>query len=150
MNEILILAAKRACNRANLYFPSWEVPHVARDAWQYYLQSQEEKGIEFDRLLISRPFKPRSTGKYSQCNRVNGFIRQIARHTDIDFDVLKIYFKRKAVKRGYPAKTDPDGELQPLSEKHINTVQAGYLNGVIEQFADENNIHLIEDGLDLL
>lgn len=148
MNQLLIPAARRMMHQSDKYSPSWVVPDFHHAGWEIYLESNEDK--QFDRLLITVPYKPRTTGKHSQCNRANGFIRQISRHTAIDFDVLKIYFKRKAIKRGYPAKTDPDGELQPLSESAINTVQAGYLISEIEQFARENDMHLIEDSLDLL
>ena len=148
MNEVLILAAKRVV--VDKYSPSWIVPHVARDAWQYYLQSQEEKGIEYDRLLIKRPYKPRSTGRFSQNHRINGFIQQVCKSTAMDFDVMKYYFKKKAISRGYPFKTDPEGSAVPDSESTINTIQAGYLIDEIEQFAAENGIYLQEDTLDLL
>ena len=147
MNEILIPAARRFTNNSK-FIPSWLIPEFQRDGWELYLESNKDK--QFDRLLIRVPSKPRTTGKFSQNHRINGFIQQICKSTTMDFDVMKYYFKKKAIKRGYPAKTDPEGDFIPDSESTINTIQAGHLIDEIEQFAAENGIHLIEDGLDLL
>ena len=146
MNEILIPAAKRMLR--DISSPSWIIPEFSMDGWRLYLESNKDK--QFDRLLIKIPSRPRTTGKHSQCNRVNGFVQQICKQKGLDFDVLKYYLKKKAIGRGYPFKTDPEGEAAPDSESTINTVQAGYLIETIEQFAAENSIHLVEDVLDLI
>ncbi len=143
MNEIIIVA-KRIIN-PNQCIASWELPHSVREYYDFWTKQQIAKGINFDKLIIKKPFKPRTTGLRSQNHRINGFIQQIAMHTGIDFDVLKYYFKKKAIKRGYPFETDPEGEAIPLSEAKIDTTQAGYLNDEIEQFADENDITLREE-----
>ncbi len=143
MNEIIIVA-KRIIN-PNQCIASWELPHSVREYYDFWTKQQIAKGINFDKLIIKKPFKARTVGDKSQNHRLNGFIQQIAMHTGMDFDVLKYYFKKKAIKRGYPFETDPEGEAIPLSESKIDTTQAGYLNDEIEQFAGENDITLREE-----
>lgn len=148
MNQLLIPAARRVIHPADKYSPSWVIPDFAKDGWALYLEDNGNKN--YDRLDIRVPSRPRTTGKFSQNHRINGFIQQICKQKGLDFNVMKYYFKKKAISRGYPAKTDPEGEFIPDSEATINTVQASYLIETIEQFSAENGIHLIEDGLDLL
>lgn len=101
-----------------------------------------------------RPFRPRTTGKKSQQNRINGFIRQICMWTGNDFDDVKMYCKKRAMRRGYPAKKDADGNIVvslqdgepiPESESKISVEEAGYLIEEIEQLAAELEISLKEE-----
>ena len=149
MREILIPAARRLETNSKLYL-AYELPEFARDFYWHMVDQHEGKGIHFERLKISKPFRPRSTGKHSQNHRINGFIQQICMLTGMDFDVMKYYFKKKAIRRGYPFKTDPDGEAVPDSEADISVEQAMALNDEIEQFAAEHDIYLKEDDFGIL
>ena len=153
MNEVLILAAKRICNIANLFVPAWEVPHFSRPGWQLYLQDNKDK--QYDRLLIKVPSKPRTTGRHSQNTHINGHCQQIACETGNDFDTIKLMMKRGAISQGYPFDTDPDGGVDPWSEKRLNTKQASVLIEYIHYWCAGNNkmdlvITLREDELNLL
>ena len=149
MREILIPAARRLETNSKLYL-AYELPEFARDFYWHMVDQHEEKGIHFERLKISKPMKPRTTGEKSQNHHINGHIQQLCVETGMDFDVLKYYFKKKAISRGYPFDTDPDGEAVPWSESRISTEQAGYLIDTIHQFADENDIYLKEDDFGIL
>lgn len=92
------------------------------------------------RLMLSPPFKHRSTGEKSQNHHINGHVQQISNHTGEDFDVIKIQAKRNAIKRGYPIYIDIFGNTVPKSETEIDSTEAGYL---IEE------LHLIADFLDI-
>lgn len=107
----------------------------------------------FMRCQFSAPYKPRTTGKASQNHRINGFLMQICNETGNDFDDLKMYCKKRAIRRGYPVKVDGQGypiisletgDYIPESESKIDTVQASYLIEEIEQLASELGITLAE------
>lgn len=107
----------------------------------------------FIRCQFSPPYKPRTTGKASQNHRINGFLMQICEETGNDFDDLKMYCKKRAIRRGYPVKVDGQGypiisletgEYIPESERNIDTLQASYLIEEIEQLASEYGIILTE------
>lgn len=149
MREIVIPAARRLKTNSKIYL-AYEIPSYIRDYYWQMVREHEERGIRYERLRISKPFRPRSTGKHSQNHRINGFIQQICMATGFDFDVMKYYLKKKAIRRGYPFTTDPSGECVPLSEAKISVEEASCLIAEIEQFAAENNIHLIEDPVGLL
>lgn len=149
MREILIPAARRLKTNSRLYL-SYEIPPFIRDYYWYLVQQHEEKGIHFEKLKISKPFKARTTGEKSQNHHINGHIQQLSVQTGMDFDILKYYFKRKAIGRGYPFDTDPDGEPIPWSETRIDITQAGYLIDTIHQFADENGYWLKEDDFGIM
>jgi hypothetical protein len=101
-------------------------------------------------IQVDLPKKPRTTGEKSQCNFVNGAIQQIAKETGNDFSDLKMYFKMKAVSRGYPLMmregkivySKVTGEPLPESEANVSTVEAGYLIDEIIQEAKELGIRL--------
>ena len=149
MKELIIPAAKRLKTESRSYL-SYELPDFVREYYWHMVELHEEKGIHFEKVRISRPFRPRSTGEHSQNHRINGFIQQICMATGYDFEVMKYYLKKKAIRRGYPFTTDPDGEAIPLSESKISVEQASLLIEEIEQFAAENSIYLIEDKLGIL
>lgn len=132
------------------------IPDLYKEAFQNLIKYCNTKRGGYMRLVLSPPFKHRSTGENSQNHAINGFIQQICMVTGNDFDDAKIYFKRSAFKRGYPFKTTiidekevivyslNDGEPLPASEKEIDTIQAGYLIDEVKQFADEHSIKLEE------
>ncbi len=78
------------------------------------------------RLMLSPPFKHRSTGEKSQNHHLNGHCQQISNYSGEDFDIVKKHIKRIAIKYGYPTYTDIFGELQPKSETEIDTTECGY------------------------
>ena len=96
------------------------------------------------KMILGKHYRKRTTGKDSQNHRINGFVQQICEDTGNDFDTLKYYFKRKAIRQGYPFKTDPEGEAVPVSEAILTTIEAAYLIDEIEQYAAENGIILYE------
>ena len=98
----------------------------------------------FMRLVLSPPFKHRSTGEFSQNHHINGHCQQIANETGEDFDIIKREAKRKAIKRGYPITTDIFGYTKTLSETEIDTTQAGYLIESLHEIADFLSIKLKE------
>ena len=93
------------------------------------------------RLVISTPYKHRSTGEKSQNHHINGHVTQISNFTGEDFDIIKMEAKRRAIKRGYPTYIDIFGNTIPVSESEIDSTQAGYL---IEE------LHMIADFLSLI
>ena len=149
MRELIIPAARRMKTNSRLYL-AYELTETVRDYYWHLVQQHEEKGIHFEKLRISQPFRPRTTGPHSQNHRINGFIQQICMATGNDFDVMKYYLKKRAISRGYPFKTAPDGEPVPYSESEISVEQASALIEEIQQFAAENGIHLREDPLGIL
>lgn len=105
-------------------------------------------------VLVSRPRKPRTTGYRSQNHRLNGFISQLCDSTGNDFDDIKLYVKRKAMRRGLPAKIDDkgqilyslvDGEPLPISETDMDTVQCSWVIEEIQQLSAECGVILREE-----
>lgn len=130
-----------------------KIPDAYQMAFKNLLAFCHKNRGGYLRITLAPPFKRRSTGKNSQNHAINGFIQQICMMTGNDFDDAKIFLKRSAFKRGYPFKYDlngdivyslNDGEPVPASETEISTIEAGYLIDEIKQFADENEITLIE------
>lgn len=93
---------------------------------------------------VHRKTRPRTTGERSQNHRINGHIQAICMETGDDFYFMKEWVKYKAIRRGYPFDTAPDGTVIPWSETRLTTVQAAMLCEEIEQFAAERNIRLPE------
>lgn len=96
------------------------------------------------RIQISPPFKHRSTGEKSQNHHINGHCQQIANETGEDFDIIKAEAKRRAIKRGYPIRTNVFGEAVPISETETDSEQAGFLIDSLHEIADFLNIKLNE------
>ena len=96
------------------------------------------------RLILSPPFKHRSTGEKSQNHHINGHCQQISNHTGEDFDVIKMQAKRNAIKRGYPIYVDIFGNTMPKSETEIDSTEAGYLIEELHLIADFLSIKLRE------
>ena len=147
MNQLLIPVARRVCNVANKFSPSWVIPGFQRDGWELYLESNKDK--QFDRLLIRVPSRPRTTGKHSQNSHLNGHCQQIAHNTGNDFDSVKYSMKYMAISEGYPFDTI-NKVVVPWSETRIDTKQCGILIDLIHRWAAENGIVLIEDELGIL
>ncbi len=120
---------------------SFELPEMFRAAW-WAMKENDKSG--YWNVRITKPKKPRTTGKKSQNTHANGHIQQICMETGNSFTAVKERMKELAVSRGYPIETLPDGSIKPISEADIDTVEAGYLIDTIHQFADEYGIRLIE------
>lgn len=144
MTDLIIPAAKRVDMKSGIVI-GYELPEQARDPYWFLVYQLEKKGIVYHQLKIARPFKPRTTGKGSQCNHLNGHVRQLCMQTGYDFDVMKEFVKRKAIKRGWPMDTAPDGEAYPRSETKVSSQE---INAGIEechQLAAELDIPLREE-----
>lgn len=105
-------------------------------------------------ITAGKFYKPRTTGRKSQNHRLNGFVSQFCDATGNDFADIKLYVKRKAMRRGLPAKTDNNGEIiyskvdgepLPMSEADMDTVQCSWVIKEIQQLSAEEGIILRED-----
>ncbi len=106
----------------------------------------EKKYANYIKLEMSPPYKPRTTGKESQNNKIWGLISQIVDYTGHDISDIEDYAKLRAIKRGYPYRMNElTGEIKPLSQKDINTVEAGYLIDELYQIASEMEVPIVED-----
>ena len=121
------------------------IPDQNREVFNQIIKYCNDKRGGFMRLQLSPPFKHRSTGPGSQNHHINGHCQQISNETGEDFDVIKEEAKRKAIKRGYPIRTDIFGYTRTLSETEIDTEQAGYLIESLHEIADFLGIKLRED-----
>ncbi len=93
---------------------------------------------------LRKPGRPRTTGPGSQSHHINGHVQQIAVETGNDFEDVKEAAKLRAMKRGYPADTMPNGWLVPRSETQLTTEEAGHLIEELHQIAAELQINLQE------
>jgi len=121
-----------------------KIPDEYRQSFDNMIKYCNEKRGGYMRLVLSPPFKHRSTGERSQNHHINGHCQQIANETGEDFDVIKLHAKRMAIKRGYPVKVNIFGETVPLSETEIDTEQAGYLIEALHEIAAFLDIKLQE------
>lgn len=107
----------------------------------------------YARVELKKPYARRTTGEKSQNHAINGFVQQICKYTGDNFDDIKMYAKRQAIKRGYPIQKDENGDdlysavtgkVIPESEANIDTIQAGYLIDELKDIAAFLNIRLKE------
>lgn len=112
---------------------------------------EREKNVQQYRVTIEPVKRPRTTGKHSQNTYINGAIALIAGETGNDIADVKLYVKRRAMRRGYPAKTDDsghtlislvDGEPIPQSESEATVEEAKILIEEVQQLAAELDILL--------
>jgi hypothetical protein len=105
-------------------------------------------------VLLEIPGKPRTTGRFSQGNHLNGHIAQICEDTGNDFEDVKLYIKRKAVAHGLRLKTKDDGgivysvndgEPIPISEADMTTEECGWCIDECHILAMELKIILVEE-----
>ena len=113
-----------------------KIPDDYKQTFLDLIKYCNEKRGGFMRLILSPPFKHRSTGEKSQNHHINGHVQQISNETGEEFDVIKMYAKRSAIKRGYPIRDDLFGDVQPLSETEIDSEQAGFLIDELHMIAD--------------
>lgn len=133
-----ILNAKVTERRGTSFVVSLsEVAPMERYIAFQLLRESKEKRNGYIYLKVGLPRKPRSTGEGSQNHLINGCIQYLAEQTGEDFDVLKYWIKRRAIKRGYPYHNLPDGSVEPYSEKDISTEEATFLYDEIVNTAAE-------------
>lgn len=105
-------------------------------------------------VTISTLRRKHTTGWKSQNHHLNGHVMQIANETGNPFDDVKMFVKRKAIARGLPLMTKPngdlvyslvDGEPLPKSEADMDTVECGYCIDESHVLASELGIVLIEE-----
>ena len=104
-----------------------QIPDIFRESYNDVIAFCERNRNSYISITIEPPKKPRTTGKDSQSHCINGYIQQIAEELGEDFDVIKMFCKRRAIKRGYPTRENAMGEIEPVSEALIDTIEAGYL-----------------------
>jgi hypothetical protein len=119
---------------------SFQIPKDLRQRFA----DEIKKGKGFYHVRISIPRRGRTTGEGSQNHHINGHVAQIAEETGNDFQDVKDGAKLRAIKRGYPYDTLPNGWIVPKSESDLDTVQAGYLTEELHQIAAELGINLRE------
>lgn len=129
----------------NQHLIQFAIPDQAVPAFTDLFRKGRDKTGETYRLRLALPFRPRSTGKFSQSHRINGFIQQMAMSTGIPFQGLKEYCKAESIGEGYPFVTLPTGAVIGKSEADISVEEASILIGTIERIAAEWNITLIEE-----
>jgi len=120
------------------------IPDEYKSTFTGLLKYCNDKRGGYMRIQISPPFKHRSTGEKSQNHHINGHCQQIANETGEDFDIIKAEAKRRAIKRGYPIRTNVFGEAVPISETETDSEQAGFLIDSLHEIADFLNIKLNE------
>lgn len=106
----------------------------------------ERRHNGFVSLTFAAPYKKRTTGRNSQNNCIHGYAQIIADYTGETVDRIKDFCKKRAFRRGYPAKVDGDGDIiyspldgepVPESTANVNTVQAGYVIEELQALAAE-------------
>lgn len=113
-----------------------------RTAIKSLVELCEKKHDNYIKLEMSPPYPARSTGKSSQNNLIWKLITAIVECTGNDVEDVEEWVKLKAVRRGYPTKTNPlTGQIKPLSMTEINTVEAGYLIDELYQLCAEMGIN---------
>lgn len=112
------------------------------------LQLCRERHNDFVTLTFSVPKKKRTL---SQNSALHGFSQCIAEYTGEDMESVKLYCKKRAIRRGYPVKKDTDGnvivskldgEPIPESSANVSTVELGYVLDELMQLAAELEIIL--------
>lgn len=131
---------------------AFEIP-ASREAEYAALVEKGQPSDIYD-VTISTLRRKRTTGWKSQNHRLNSHVMQIAKETGNDFGDVKMFVKRRAITRGLPFMTRPngdivyslvDGEPLPISESDMDTVQCGYVIDEINILAGELGITLRED-----
>ena len=111
----------------------------------------ERKHNSYVSLSFSVPYRKRTSGRHSQNSAIHGYAQCIAEYTGEEMERIKLYCKKRAIRRGYPVKKDEqgniiisklDGEPIPESSGKVNTVEAGYLIEELQQLASELSIIL--------
>jgi hypothetical protein len=131
----------------------FDKPKALEAALAVLLAKCEEKCAGYVSVRLDAPHRPLSTGPRSQNHRLNGFVSQFCNATGNDFEDIKLFVKRRAMRRGLPAKSSAggkvvyskvDGEPLPISEADMSVEQCGWVIAEIEQLAAEEGVTLVE------
>jgi hypothetical protein len=129
---------------------SFKIPRIYQPEYRELVRVSPER-LDLE-LSVHR--KPRSTGRYSQGNHLNGHITQICKWTGNEFDDVKLYVKRAAMKHGLRYKTKPNGDIvyslvdmepMPISEADMTSEECGWCIEEAHILAAELGIVLIEE-----
>jgi len=121
-----------------------QFPRGWSDGVQMLRQELARKRVSQAFVKLGKPRKPRTTGELSQNHHLNGDIAQIAVETGDEFDDVKMEIKRRAIKRGYPFRTDSFGNVVPQSEADCSTTECAMLIEEAHDVAAFLNIKLRE------
>ena len=136
------------CNNADVEITGRDVklrfPHGYEDALRVLDKRLKSKKASQVYVKIGYPRKPRTTGDKSQNHHLNGHIQQICQETGDEFDDVKMEIKRRAIKRGYPTRTDSFRNVIAESEGNASTVECGYLIEEAHDVAAFCNVKLRE------
>jgi len=110
---------------------SFQIPRIYQAEYrELVLKSPDQLDLE---LSIHK--KMRSTGPYSQGNHFNGHVQQICAETGNEFNDVKLYIKRQAIKHGLRFATKDSGEIVyslidleplPISESLMTSEECGW------------------------
>ncbi len=96
------------------------------------------------KLDMQPPYKPRSTGAYSQNHHLNGHIMQICNLTGNSYEAIKYCIKMLAVEEmGYPYE-EVDGHIFPKGERDCDTDECAKLIEASHVWAAHHGIELEE------
>jgi hypothetical protein len=144
----MTIVLKKIAGRLSFIPPEGE---TARAALRRILDTCEKKHGGYVSVTFKVPYKKRTSGANSQNSCIHGYANAIAEYTGEELDRVKFYAKRRAMRRGYPAKRDDngnvilsliDGEPLPASSAEINTLEAGFLIDELQQIAAEIGVVL--------
>jgi phosphatidate phosphatase APP1 len=114
-----------------------------------FVKQVSKKHNDYYLVRIMTPQKSR-TDNQRKC--LNGWIQFFCTETGNDFYQVKMYVKKKAISRGYPMKTDDEGnwikdlygDYLPQSEAEATVEQSNLLIEEMQQLAAEYSIKLPE------
>jgi len=104
--------------------------------------------------IVEPEVKKRSTGAHSQNHHLNGHIQQFCQETGNEFEDVKNYLKRVAIKRGYPIKQHAGVDVMfrglpvGISEADASTEDCAMLIEEMHILANEYGIILKEENAD--
>ena len=116
------------------------------ESWKHggIVEKLKKENQQHYKVSIKPYRKPRSTGQNSQCNLLNGHVRQICEATGNSFELAKLAIKKRAVdEMGYPYENIL-GSVVPKSEGEANSTEAAILIELTHLIAAELGIHLKE------
>lgn len=114
---------------------------------------QRYKGDMWFAWAMDLPRRPRKTGYRSGSAHFHGHCQTIAEDTGNDFEDVKMYLKRRAIRRGYPMQMGKDGKIRyslvdglplPQSEADASIEQENMLIEEAHQLGAELEVRLIE------
>ena len=123
------------------------LPLSAKESMDRLIAKCNEKHGGYMRLVIDKPFVPKTTGERSINNRIHGHCEDIAEQlSDPRYDQDTVYraMKRMSVSEGYPTQLSIDGVEEPKSMADASEEEALIVNRVIQRYADMHGFWLTE------